>query len=181
MIDGEDIDQSPDNSMRMPHSTTITNVHHSSERQDRFIKDRLSSIHQAQEHKFGNYVRRIDQKGDLEEVKEEPRDSESRIYYNKYEEETETEVVAVELEDSADLARYGMGTYSYFNCLDVDFIPKETYHNQEYQMRKGYNEDPSEQKYQEDSPELAYNYHDELEENVMSSEGESGFTSFDSI
>lgn len=65
--------------------------------------------------------------------------------------------------------------------LGLEYIPKETYHDEGYAMHSGYNEYSPDEKYQEQSPEIIHNYHEEHEEDVYSSEGESGFTSFDSI
>jgi hypothetical protein len=65
--------------------------------------------------------------------------------------------------------------------LGLEYIPKETYHDEAYAMHKGYNEYSPDEKQQEQSPELIYNYQDGHDEDVYSSEGESGFTSFDSI
>lgn len=96
--------------MRMPH-TTITKETQFSERQERFMKDRLSSIHVTKEQKYGGYVRKVNQKEYLEEVKEEQRESESRLMnHNQDGEGDETEIVAIEIEDSDEIEKYGKDT-----------------------------------------------------------------------
>lgn len=98
--------------MRMPH-TTITKENQFSERQERFMKDRLSSVHVTQEQKYGGYVRKINKKEYLEEVKEEQRESESRLMnHNQDGEGDDTEIVAIEIEDSKDIEKYGRHTSS---------------------------------------------------------------------
>ena len=63
----------------------------------------------------------------------------------------------------------------------MGYVPKETNYESGYSMKGAYKSHYKED--QNKSPTKAYNYHEQEmnNENVESSEGESGFTSFDSI
>ena len=63
----------------------------------------------------------------------------------------------------------------------MDYIPKGTNFKDVYSIKQGIIESSPDQDYQNLSPQHAYNYHEQEEENVEISEGESGFTSFESF
>jgi hypothetical protein len=200
MMMGEDVNYSPDSSVRIPH-TSFTDEGAISERQNRFQQDRLSNIHGKVENKrtTAPKVKRDTQRM-LESVKEE-RESDSRVYneldnshtIEQFVEEEfkqsvsdrddiDTEVIVAEI-DSSDLERYGkisftqkLSRISLTNLiLDLGYIPKRSYHE-----HPGYKMD---KQYIENSPGKAYNYHENYDDgNVVSSGDESGFTdnSYDS-
>lgn len=124
LVMGEDIDYSPDSSVRIPHGS-ITEQEVMEHRQERFFQDRMSSIHKKDEKQVsGRPTRAVSIKRNtqhLEAVKEMERESESRLYnegdssQNHYygipgegyrsgpvtdREEVETEIVAVEVSGS---------------------------------------------------------------------------------
>lgn len=122
MMDGEDVAYSPDSSIRIPH-TSFTDEGVVNDRQHRFQNDRMASIHAKQENKYNAYSGHVrSTNGNLESVKEEMRESESRIHYptdsynnfDEFDEEyrgstmqhEDTEVIVAEV-DSAELERFG--------------------------------------------------------------------------
>jgi len=116
MVHGEDINCSPDSSIRIPR-TSFTHSDAISERQNRFEKDRQSSIHAKADQ---NMLHAQRGPTELEQVKEELRDSESKHYEYQHESEVyrgssgydsmyqpqDTEIIVAEV-DSADLDKYG--------------------------------------------------------------------------
>lgn len=124
MMMGEDVNYSPDSSVRIPH-TSFTDEGAISERQNRFQQDRLSNIHGKVENKRTTAPKvKRDTQRILESVKEE-RESDSRVYneldnshtIEQFVEEEfkqsvsdrddiDTEVIVAEI-DSSDLERYG--------------------------------------------------------------------------
>jgi hypothetical protein len=118
MMMGEDINYSPDSSIRIPR-TSFTDDGTINDRQKRFQKDRYSSIHAKQEK--GNKKTKNVPTTELEQVHEEQRESESKTnfeheedfgYIDEFkesfsrEEDEDTEIIVAEV-DSSDLEKYG--------------------------------------------------------------------------